>query len=458
MSKLNKGLKNTVASVASQYLCNSCGACATACPVDAISYRESIGGYLFPQIDRDKCIECGMCLEVCPGIHFGKALSATYPPDPFIGPLRECLVGRATDDDIYRSSQSGGVVTALLLHALRQGIIQGAIVITSIASQPPRFEPIIATTEQQIKSAQRSKYVPIPVLKTLKKVEQQELTVAFVGLPCHIHGLYNLFDIKPKLKKLVPLKIGLICDRTMTLASVDYLVRRSGLTQEPCDLYFRDKQESGWPGCVKISSVSGRAVVFPDTVRKNIKDYFTPARCRLCFDKLNVFADLTVGDPWGIASADKVNGESIVTVRTSDGEELLKGAIDHGAILARPVQCHEVVKGQRIDQRRRDWKEYCKAWRSFGYELPNYYEKVTKYIPESTYRGNRYIRQLKHSLSLDKFRSREELLRYVEHRLFVKALNRWFFFPIRVMRGLFRRIRRRVRTSASLIRGGKNDS
>jgi len=455
MSKLNKGLKNTVASVASHYLCNSCGACATVCPVDAISYRESIGGYLFPQINRDKCIECGMCLEVCPGIHFGKSLSAMFPSDPFIGPLRECLVGRAMDADIYRSSQSGGVVTALLLHALRQGIIQGAIVVTSIPSQPPRFEPIIAITEQQIKLAQGSKYVPIPILKVLKEVEQQELTVALVGLPCHIHGLFNLFDIKPKLKKLVPLKIGLICDRTMTLASVDYLVKRSSLAQEPCELRFRDKREGGWPGSVKISAVSGRAVVFPDTVRKNIKDYFTPARCRLCFDKLNVFADLTVGDPWGIASADKLNGESIVIVRTSVGEELLKDALSHGAILARPVQCDEVVKGQRIDQRRRDWKGYCKAWRSFGYELPNYYEKVTKCIPELTYGGNRYIRQLKHSLSLDEFRSREELLRYVEHRLFVKVFKRRLFLPIRIMRGLFRRIRRRVRTSASLIRGGK---
>ncbi len=41
--------------------CISCGACASECPVEAIS--EGDGKYV---IDADKCIDCGACADACP--------------------------------------------------------------------------------------------------------------------------------------------------------------------------------------------------------------------------------------------------------------------------------------------------------------------------------------------------------------------------------------------------------
>ena len=41
--------------------CVSCGACAGACPVGAIS--EGDGKF---EIDADKCVECGSCAAGCP--------------------------------------------------------------------------------------------------------------------------------------------------------------------------------------------------------------------------------------------------------------------------------------------------------------------------------------------------------------------------------------------------------
>lgn len=41
--------------------CISCGACASECPVSAIS--EGDGKY---EINADECISCGACAEVCP--------------------------------------------------------------------------------------------------------------------------------------------------------------------------------------------------------------------------------------------------------------------------------------------------------------------------------------------------------------------------------------------------------
>lgn len=41
--------------------CISCGACANACPVGAISAGDS-----HFEIDADKCIDCGACEGECP--------------------------------------------------------------------------------------------------------------------------------------------------------------------------------------------------------------------------------------------------------------------------------------------------------------------------------------------------------------------------------------------------------
>ncbi|MDD5764739.1 MAG: 4Fe-4S binding protein [Candidatus Marinimicrobia bacterium] len=41
--------------------CISCGACASECPVEAIS--EGADKYV---IDASKCTDCGSCVDVCP--------------------------------------------------------------------------------------------------------------------------------------------------------------------------------------------------------------------------------------------------------------------------------------------------------------------------------------------------------------------------------------------------------
>lgn len=58
--------------------CDS-AACKAACPVNAISWNLETGAL---EVDRDKCVECHMCVAACP---FGNML-----PDPGMNCVAKC--------------------------------------------------------------------------------------------------------------------------------------------------------------------------------------------------------------------------------------------------------------------------------------------------------------------------------------------------------------------------------
>ena len=131
-----------------------------------------------------------------------------------------------------------------------------------------------------------------------------------------------MMDKIPSLSQNIALIIGLVCDSIMNCAAIDYLVMKANLSKNSNKLLtFRDKVCEGYPGKVYIQSMEGENVVLPESARMQIKDYFTPARCRVCFDKMNIFADISVGDPHGLDGVDRKMGESMLVIRTKDGSK-----------------------------------------------------------------------------------------------------------------------------------------
>ena len=45
--------------------CCGCGACAGICPKAAISMHPDVLGFLYPKVNVDLCVKCGLCDEVC---------------------------------------------------------------------------------------------------------------------------------------------------------------------------------------------------------------------------------------------------------------------------------------------------------------------------------------------------------------------------------------------------------
>jgi coenzyme F420 hydrogenase subunit beta len=364
----------------------------------------------------------------------------TEKGDPFTGIAIKTFLGRSAGETIYTNSQSGGIVSALLISLMQRGEIKGAVVVSMEAGYPPRPMIKIAETEEEIISAQKSKYCPVPLLSAIEKIKNIDYPIAFVGLPCHIHGLYNIFDVFPELEKTVKYKIGLICGGTMGYTAMDYLLSKTKKkSNSKWSLTFRDKSSGGYPGNVKIVN-DGEIHVLPFENRLAIKDYFTPARCRICFDKMNVLSDITLGDPWGVNYADHKNGDSVCIARNARGLEIINQAMQGNMVSLREIDYNEVVEGQKICHKKEDWKGYMEAWIKMGNIPPNYYDFVNGFA--NKHEKDKYLQKLNFALSIDNFENRDLLVSCVNKELKKQAIFRKLLFPARVARKISRHIKR----------------
>ena len=358
-------------------LCHSCGACAAVCPVEAVRFLENAAGLVLPVVDRGRCTSCGACLAVCTGGTLSDEVAGLLPPDPFTGAAIRSFIGRAADEGVFARSQSGGAATALLLHSLRAGEIAGALVVEMPAGVSPRPRARLARTEEELLGARGSKYAPVPLLEALRRIGDIPGPIAVTGLSCHMHGLAAMSAADPALGKRIRYRIGLICDRTLSCASIDYLAHAAGFGDgDEIEIVFRDKTCGGYPGHVRVGAAGGRTVVLPDRRRRRIKRYLTPPRCHMCFDKMNVLSDVTIGDPHGIRSADSARGESVCIARTERGLALVRAALASGTLELRELGYSGIVRGQKIDAKRRTWLGFTRAWRATGRPVPGYVDRI----------------------------------------------------------------------------------
>ena len=161
-------MNNTIKEIVKDDLCTGCGTCVALCPEEAIklTINERKGIYV-PKIDEEKCNNCGICYTACPGNevdfrHLNLEIFGKEPEDILIGNYLNCYIGHATDYDIRYNSASGGLVTQLLIFALEEGIIDGALVTGMKKDNPLEPEPFIARTREEIIEASKSKYCPVP--------------------------------------------------------------------------------------------------------------------------------------------------------------------------------------------------------------------------------------------------------------------------------------------------------
>lgn len=343
-------------------LCMGCGVCESVCPVQAIRIKnDNRKGIYFPVIDNGRCTNCGLCVEVCPGVlvdfnWLTNKFLGNGRKDNTLGVFQSCYFAHANDKQIRYNSSSGGLVTALLIHALENRVIDGALVTRFSDENPLVPETIVAETREQIIAACGSKYCPTSIGRPLRDIAKTEGTFAVVGLPCQIHGIRKLEEINSRLIKKIVLHFGIFCANNNTFLGTEYFLRQNGILPEDVrEIRYRG---GGWPGkiCVSLGDNTGKIIPRPSTEKKWYRralfssafhyDFMIP-RCLLCADQTCELADISFGDPWlrKYVQSERI-GKSLIIVRNRIGAKFLAGAMDSGAVVLEKAPLSMVKRAQ----------------------------------------------------------------------------------------------------------------
>lgn len=366
---------SNVNEIKKSYLCYGCGVCHVICSKNAITMQYDNIGRLQPEIDEQKCIDCGLCYKLCPSLDM-KSIQLPDAEDCYTGKVLNTYIGKSTDERIYRNSQSGGVVTAILKYLFDTQKIDAAIVCKVIDEIEYTPKATLVTSTEQLYDSQRSSYVPIDMVSAIKNADQYK-SLAVVGTGCHIQGFNALAHFKQSFNEKIKYKLGLICDRTLCKTATDVLYDNQ-YANEKKRIVWRDKSTGYKEAKLLIKTQEGKQKVLPRWQRMVLKDPFTNPRCRICFDKLNTNADIVLGDPWGMNNVDWQNGASVILTRTELGESLIQEMQSKNFVTMNPAPLSEVITGQHIELRKDTVASALSLYQERGWLTPSYADRLCR--------------------------------------------------------------------------------
>ena len=340
-------------------------------------------GRYVARLDKARCNRCGLCHEACPGhaVDFeglGAALFGDIPEDTAVGRYLGCYVGHALDKGVRYNGASGGLVSALLIYALQERLIDGALVTRMRRDDPLTPEPFIARTREEILSAAGSKYCPVATNTALEEVLDSEDRIAAVGLPCHIQGLRKAEQRIPKLAEQVRYHVSLACSLNFSFVGTARFLQNLGIAPDSvAALRYRGQ---GWPGSVLVRLKDGKRRTVPYSECHRQLGPYSLRRCTLCSDMLGELSDLTCGDAWvpQIMRTDRA-GSSFVVSRTPAAEELLENAALRGAVELSELGLEDLLTSQgHALFKKRKLRARLRLFQLAGQSVPVYRQKLLK--------------------------------------------------------------------------------
>jgi coenzyme F420 hydrogenase subunit beta len=323
---------------------------------------------------------------------FGK-----IPENRFLGNYSRCYLGHANDDSVRSETSSGGMVTQLLIFALENGIIDGALVTRMKKDNPLRTEPFIARTRGEIILASKSKYCPASPDEALKLILRERGRFAVIGLPCHIHGIRKAEENVKGLKEKIVLHLGLICSHAVNFFGTALLLEKLTISSDQiAEIAYRGR---GWPGSmsIRLNNDSTQSLLYVGNWNSYgpvfSSFFFTPRRCLMCPDETNELADISFGDAWIPELKNERNGESVIVVRTNAGAKILDMACAEGAIFMKALGHRRVECSQAgpLKFKKKDFDCRLAMIKSKGEETPNFNFRLIPHFSFVSFARNLFV-------------------------------------------------------------------
>lgn len=319
-----------------------CGLCAARCPKQCIEMKPGFLGHLYPEIDQDKCIDCKLCQKGCPSL---QDIESSYP--------KKAFAAWSKDEEDYVTSTSGGAASVMSQYVIsKRGVVYGCSVLPNIQIAHIRVDNLEA-----LHLLKGSKYVQSQIkgiIPQLRKDVKDGLTVLFIGTPCQVAAIKQLYKTIPDNLYLV----DIICHGTPSNKFLKDYIQKDLKIDAARVTNVKFRLPDAYSLCVfendKLLYKSNNLWThrYEDLYMDTFIDGCTSRySCNTChYAKPERISDITIGDFWGLGNevSDKEipehkNGVSCLLPITEKGMQLVE-AIRHSLnIYERPVS--EAING-----------------------------------------------------------------------------------------------------------------
>jgi len=355
---MEEGLTELQEEVLGTDVCTACGSCVNLCP-NLISIEDRIAVIADCQISSGRCYR--YCPRTKPAPHIAELLCGDVGYGGPVGSYQDYCISRSTLSEQRRFSQYGGTVSALLIQAIREGVINHAVVTEAAENFP---YPVSVQGEKQIISAGGSKFALSPTNKEVNRASVAAKTnIGVVALPCQATGLKKR-QLQPREDGIaegsVAFIIGLFC--TWAVGQTGW---RLLLKQHVGSHSVRGMDIPPPPANVMILDVSSERIVIP---LEEVNEHVRPG-CKVCLDMTGENADISVGMVEGKAEW------NTVIIRSEQGARVFEAALESGLIEKRPLDSERWnhLQEASLNKKRRALMEAEKR----SEQLP-YYQRILK--------------------------------------------------------------------------------
>lgn len=300
--------------------CCGCSACASICPKQCITMVEDKEGFLYPSVDEDVCVNCGVCEKVC---------NEMMPYDK--REPKQVLAAINKNEQVRLKSSSGGI-----FYLLAEKIIsEGGVVFGARFDETWQVLIDYADDMRGVETFMGSKYVQARVANAYKDVKRfliEGRKVLFTGTPCQVAGLHK-FLRKPYENLLT---VDFICHGTPSPKVWRmYLDETIKTAQSISHIEFRNKKR-GWKNfCFRLTyNEEDKTLSLLSPFQHNpymkafLQDIILRPSCYDCKAKgCSSQSDITIADFWGVntlfPNMDDDKGTGLVFINTDKGQTAL---------------------------------------------------------------------------------------------------------------------------------------
>ena len=308
------GSNELIEDIFNRDLCIGCGACVNLCPYYK-NYRGKTAR-LFPcDLSRGRCYAYCPKAEVDLDELSRQIWNVSYDGSP-LGHYRQILAARAGAMMPQSAFQAGGTVSALITLALKNGMIDAAALTDRQGLNPV---PRLVTDWQEVTKYACSKFMAAPTLAALNTgIQENHSRLGVVATPCQLMAVAQMRTnplAREDFSDPVALTVGLFCNWSLDTRQL------SALLSEKLDISAIRGMDIPPPpaGIMVLETDSGRVEIALSEIKPLI-----PETCFICPDMTSEFSDVSVGMFEGHP------GWNTLVIRSKPGARLVTTACDEG--------------------------------------------------------------------------------------------------------------------------------